>query len=102
MELSIMERVMLLNILPTKGNIVTLKLVQELRDALSFDEDDIEKAELTQDDETGRVTWETNIVKTFDFGKKVTGIIVKTLEQLNLEEALTSQHMSLCEKFLED
>lgn len=102
MELDIMERVMLLNILPMQGNIVTLKLVDELRQTLSFDEADIEAATIMQDDETGRVTWEENTVKEFNLGKKTTEIIVKTLEKMNTDETLTPQHMSLCEKFLED
>lgn len=102
MELNILERITLLNILPDKGNFVTLKLVNELRNALSFNEEDIEAASISQNDETGHVTWEENIAREFNLGKKTTEIIVTTLEKLNNAEELTAQHMSLCEKFLED
>lgn len=102
MELTIMERVMLLNTLPEKGKLVNLKLLAELRSALSFNEEDIEAAGIIQNDETGMINWEENITKEFDLGKKTTEIIVKELTRLDAEEALTPQHMSLCEKFLED
>lgn len=102
MELTVMERVMLLNTLPNQGNIVTLKLLAELRDALAFDEEDIAAATIVQDDETGRISWEANISKEFDLGRKTTEIIVKELTRLDAESALTPNHMSLCEKFLED
>jgi len=102
MELTVMERVMLLNTLPQSGNMVNLKLIAELRDALSFNEEDIEAATIVQDDETGRITWAENVTKEFDFGRKTTEIIVKELTRLDNESALTPNHMSLCEKFLEE
>ena len=38
MKLDVGERIRLLGILPEKGNLLTLKIVRELRDDLSFSE----------------------------------------------------------------
>lgn len=41
MELSVSERLTLLNVIPKQGNIVTYRLILALREALSFSEDEI-------------------------------------------------------------
>ena len=102
MQLTVIERIGLLSILPEHGNFITLKIIRQLREALSFTEDEIKVLEIKQDG--NQVVWNpavnpegTNI----PVGEKATDVIVDSLKKLNEENKLTAQHLTLYEKFVE-
>ena len=99
MELSVIERLLLLSLLPREGDITTVRIVADVRHDLSFSED--EYATLGMRIENGSAHWKTDreVPRVFTLGPKATAMIVDSLEKLNTSGKLTEQHLSLCEKF---
>lgn len=100
MELSILERIALLSILPQEGNFVVLKIVNDLRNNLSFSEEEIKKFSIKQENDL--VTWDTSILneKDIQIGEKATDIVVDALKKLNDSGKLTMNHFTLYAKFI--
>lgn len=101
MELSVWERFKLLQILPEKGDFVTLKIVRKLREDLSFSEEEQAAYQFKQDGE--RMMWnpEANQFKEFQFGPKATSIIVEALQAVDKRKMLDDAVMVLFEKFVD-
>jgi len=102
MELSVLERLVLLAILPKEGNFTTLKLVRKLREELSFSEEEHKTLGFVQ--EGGQVKWNENpsIRKDLQIGEKMSDLIANTLKKLSDESKLRDEHFTLYEKFVED
>lgn len=105
MKLLVHERLNLMGILPQEGDFTTLKIVRELRESLSFTEE--EHAELNFQQEGESIKWTMPedaemLNKEIEIGKKAEGIIVAALEKLNEDKKLTEQFFSLYEKFCVD
>ncbi len=100
MKLSVPERFAMLNLLPQAGSFVILKLMRVFREALSFDDDEVERFEIKH--EADRVTWNKSQVadKEIEIGSAIRGVIVETLTKLDETGRLTDAHVSLYEKFL--
>jgi hypothetical protein len=104
MILSIKDRLLLLNILPKESNFITLRLVNDLMNSLSFTEDEIAEALIQEVIENGvkTVRWdrEKDIKKEFEFGEQTKKIIIDQLKELDEQKKITFDHFELCEKFL--
>jgi len=129
LKLEILERLVLMSILPREGDFITLKLVRKLREALSFSEKEIaeidfknhwkcpkcEKVELSAGVvkcpdcdiymvSAGQVTWDEvkakKVIKDVHMGDSMLALCKSTLKRLSDESKLTEQHMSLYEKFV--
>ena len=100
MQLGIIDRIQLLNILPEQGGIVTLRIVAELREALGFSESDITTAGIKQD-EQGRITWNASaeLEKDVTIGDTAKGIIKAALKKLDEEQKLTAGMIPLWDMF---
>jgi hypothetical protein len=102
MELNIAERLTLLGILPKEGNFVTLKILRQLREELSFSEEEMKKYTIKQDGE--QITWDSvkdkAEPKDVKVGGEATSIIVKVLQELDKAEKLSGNHITLYEKFI--
>jgi len=106
MLLNIAERISLLNVLPQQGNILTLRIVQELRTSLSFTEEEMEKWKIKNQKVEGGVviTWDEDFVKEtkdIKIGKAATGIIKQGLLRLDSQKQLRLDMIPLYEKFVE-
>jgi hypothetical protein len=103
MELNVFERLNLLNILPKEGTFITLKIVRQLREALSFNEEELKALQFKQNTEMGTVQWnsEADTPKEIAIGEKATDIVVEALKELDKQKKLTDQHFGLYEKFVE-
>lgn len=99
MLLEVGERLALLSILPAEGNLLTMKIVTDLRGELGLSEEEFEVLDVRQED--GRVFWDTNkdAGKKVEIGVKGRGIVYDTLAKLDKEGKLRREHLSLCEKF---
>ena len=77
MELTVWERFKLLQILPERGDYLTLKIVRKMRESLSFSEEEMETYQFKQDGE--RMMWNPDVPQTKEllFGPKATSIIVR-------------------------
>lgn len=102
MLLKVGERMALQGILAaSEGNFVTLKLVRELRESLSFDDAEMEKYDVEQRD--GQVKWNSakDEGKEIEIGETMRNVIVVGLKALNDAEKLREAHMGVYEKFVE-
>jgi hypothetical protein len=98
MELTILERLTLLGILPESGNFVTMKILQRLRMALGFTEEEIAKHNLVVTE--NNVKWENEEAPVnIPLGKVAREEIVKALEKLDAAGKVEARHLSLYEKF---
>lgn len=100
MKLGVFDRLILLNILPREGDFTTLKIVRNMREDLSFSEEEHKALQFQNED--GTIKWKTGVVddREINFGEKATDIIVSTLKKLNTDKKLTDQHYSLYELFI--
>jgi hypothetical protein len=100
MELNVIERLILLNILPKEGNFTTLKIVRKLREGLSFTEE--EHRVLNFVSENGNMAWQKagDTPVSIYIGEIGENIIKDLLLKLDKEEKLTEQHASLYVKFI--
>ena len=102
MELTVKERLVLLNLLPNEGNFLTLRLMRKLREALSFDEEELKRLNVVQNGD--RVSWDitVDIRKDIAVGDVMTDVIVKDLKGKDKDGKLTEDHITLYEKFVEN
>lgn len=98
MNLSVLDRIVLLSALPPEGNYATLKILANLRLGLSFTEEELKKFGLTTED--GETSWETNEETEIPIGEKATDIIVGAFKKLDREKKLRSEMVDTYEKFI--
>jgi len=103
MELTILDRILLAQILPPEGNIVTLRIVRDLRRDLSFSEEEIAKCRITEDKENNITNWyDTEYKADVKIGAKAKEIIKGMLEDLNAKGKLKEDYIPLYEAFVEN
>ena len=102
MKLNVLQRLMLLNVLPKEGNFVTLKIVRDLKNELSFSEEEHKKYKFVESN--GRVNWNpaAEQFKEVHIGEKATDIIVEALKKLDKEKKLREGHLTVYEKFVKE
>ena len=101
MVLSVKDRILILNILPQKSDIVTLRVVRELGETISFTETDIEKYKIKTHNDIH--TWDITVDQDAEFkiGQAALGIIVSELKKLSDNKELTMDMIDLYKKFVE-
>lgn len=99
MELGILERITLLNILPVEGDVVTVRLLKKLREELGFTEKEIKDHKISSAE--SRVIWEETGYKVdISIGEKATDIIKDAFKKLNQEKKLREEMLPLYEAFM--
>jgi len=108
MELTIPERLSLLEILPAQGSIVTLRVLQELRMMIAFTEEELKKWKITtkrtNDGQGAFVTWDEDFSKEvtdLSIGSIAVDIVKRELVKLDQESRLRTNMISLYEKFVD-
>ena len=100
MKLSVGDRLILLGVIPQQGDFTTLKIVRNMRDELSFSEEEHKILKIRQEGEM--MFWEEGLEdKEINFGEKATDIIVDAFKKLNDQKKLRIEQMELYEKFVE-
>jgi hypothetical protein len=101
MELSVIERLGLLSVLPKEGSFVTLRIVNDLRKSVGFTEDEIKEFELREAE--GRVTWNAaaEVPRDIAIGEKATDVIVEALKNADRQQNLNASTFALYERFVE-
>jgi hypothetical protein len=126
MELNVLERLALLEVLPKEGDFITLKLVRKLRESLSFSEVEIAQIDFNQNWRCpkcqneqsspsalkcecgnymvamGSMTWDAEkgekVLKEIHIGEKMMSLCVDALKKLDNDKKLTESYFSLYEK----
>jgi hypothetical protein len=104
-NLNIVERLVLLQIVPQETNFVTLKAVNTLIDQIGVKDKEAKEFDIKHDGT--KVKWNVEKVmaakeKEFDIGEIMTEKIKAALKEMNDQEKLTAQHYTLYEKFVEN
>jgi len=101
MELKLLERLIILKVLPHEGSFATLKIVQKLKLDLALAEDEFKEMEVVESE--GNITWkiEKDIGKEIPIGEKAMDIIVMSLKKLDRDGELTLEEMGVYEKFIQ-
>lgn len=102
MILSVLERLVLLNVLPREGTVTTVRIVRELREALSFSEEEHERLKFRKAD--GGTQWDDEAERDeeISIGPRAHTLIAETLEKMNSEEKLTEDYLGAWEKFVDE
>lgn len=128
MQLNVLERLCLLEVVPKEGDFVTLKLVRKLRESLSFSEAEIKQIDFNQNWKcpkcqkvdsspnapkcecgsymilAGSMTWDAqkgeSVLKEIHLGEKMMSICVDALKKLDADKKLTENYFSLYEKVI--
>jgi Ni,Fe-hydrogenase I large subunit len=100
MKLSVVERILLMQTLPKEGSFTNLKLLRVVKEDLSFTEKENKLLKFRQEGELTQ--WENNVVKDKDIktGEVVNELIKKQLVELDKQEKLNENHVTLYEKFV--
>lgn len=100
MKLNILERLLILGILPKENiSVATMRIVSDIGRDLGFTEKDYKKYDIKED--KGNLTWnpEGAKEKEFEVGEKATEIITAKLKELSDGDKLNMQFLSLVDKF---
>jgi hypothetical protein len=99
MELGILERISLMNILPVEGDVVTVRILKKLRADLGFTEEELKEYEIKSED--NRVTWKEDGYKAdISIGEKATDIIKSAFKKLDREGKIREEMLPLYEMFM--
>jgi hypothetical protein len=96
-EFSIGERLMLMGILPKEGNVLTVKVVRELRHALEFGAQELEDYGITI--KGTRFEWASDFQKEVEISAPAKDIIVKALKDLDKSGKVNEAQLVLFDKF---
>ena len=97
MELSIKDRIVLLNILPKEGNLTTIRQLRELREALSFSDDEAASLEMHEDE--GRIFWNGEVTKDVTIGARMMTLIADEFDALDKGGRFKDEMLDTYEKF---
>jgi translation elongation factor EF-1alpha len=100
MKLNLLERILLLQLLPAQEDIFVLKIIRDLKNNLSLTEE--EHKEFNVQINGDNMTWNTKGKEERDIsiGEKATDICIEALKKANKNKTLTEQHISLYDKFI--
>lgn len=104
MKLTVAERIIIGNILPSEGNFVTLRVIRDLRNNLSFSDEELAKLSF-KGDGNSKIFWDSVAEqemgpKEVEIGQAALGIIRDALLKLDREGRLTEQMLDVYERFL--
>ena len=104
MKLTILDRILMMNILPAESDFVTLKMVKELKDKLSFTDKEIKNYEIKTTNNKqgkGQITWTAKALETTEDIKIVHSereLIIEQLEKLDKDKKANLHHVELYDK----
>jgi len=100
-ELSVVERLLALGLLPQKTNYATHRAIETARMKLGFSEEEYAEFEIKQTDD-GMVRWnpEKDKAKEVNLGAVCLGELQSALKALDEKKELTAQFLSLYEKLI--
>ena len=99
------DRLVLLNILPAEGDILTIKVVHKLKMELAPSEKELKDYDIKQ--ENGQIVWDDIMEKKRGaqekkIGPKAYSIIEEAFEKLSKDKKINEGHISTYEKFSPD
>ena len=99
--LTVSERLVLLGLLGGEASIIHVKLMQDFKQRIGFDEEELQKLKFINNPD-GTIQWTDpgNKGRGFEVGKVMRELIKERLEKLDKEKKIHAGHISLWEKFV--
>lgn len=94
-----LERLLLLRILPRQGNLTTLRIVRDLERELSFNEGEHAALQFVNQGDAVKWNGEADKGKNVEFGDVAHELVRKALGEMDEAEALTMDFLPLCDLF---
>jgi len=100
-EVNPMERLVIMSLLPTEGSYITLKVLNDLRAEIGFDDEELVALDFQPTPEGGlTANWTDVDVKSITFGEVTEKILYDALADLDEQETLLPDHYTLYEKIV--
>jgi len=101
MKLGVKDRLMLLGCIPQRGDILTLRIVQELQRKLGLSEKELKLLKVVQND--GNIAWdqkaETKMgLVEVPIGEKAKELIATQIKAMSDQEGLVLDHLAIIDK----
>jgi hypothetical protein len=100
MKLSVIDRVVIQQVLPIRSNFLNYKIITELRSELSFSEKEV--VDFGMKTIGNEISWERSEDKEVVIGETAMKIIHESFEKLDREGGITSENASTYMKFMID
>jgi len=99
-NLTVVDRVILLNVLPKEGNMITLLSLRDLKAELVFSEEENDKLGVKMED--GNLMWNKDAEqeKAVEINGTMTKIIVEALLDMDKQGKLNEAMIDTCQKFI--
>lgn len=102
MKLNVMDRLVIINTLPSEGNLITLKIIRDLKNQLGITEDEYKEFDFVQDSKGFKWNEKGAIEKTFDISDVTMDIIKKSLKSVEEKNKLTLEMLPSYEKIMSE
>jgi hypothetical protein len=99
MQLTVGDRIVLLDLLPREGSFLTMKIIRQLRDALYFSEEELAEFGLKQDG--AAFNWTSDRAVEIAIGPKAREVVAGALQALDAAGKITDREFTLYERFAE-
>ena len=99
MKLTILERLMILNVMPDVGNVATMRMRQHLIEKAGLTAEEMEEAKVATG-EDGTLRWEKEFDKDIEFKPAEHALISEALERLSNDKKLQPEQLTLYDKFV--
>ena len=102
MKLGVFDRIAALHVLPREGDLITLRVLRDLKQRLGFTEEELAVLNI-QSTEKG-TNWELDAVGEIEIliGPKAHSMIVESFKSLDAAKKLTLELLPVYEKFLKE
>jgi hypothetical protein len=107
MLLSVVERIVLMGVIPQESNYLNFKILTALRTDLSFSEKEMKDYKIAElknpkDPNQTQVVWDTKKEKKKDvtIGEKAMDIVVESLKRLDREGKINANNIPVYERFV--
>lgn len=96
-NLKFKERLMLPAIMPKEGNVMLMTIAEDISGKVKITQSEFEESGFTSDGST--ISWKKDIAKDIDFTSAEVAELKKALKQLDTDNKITSDTLSLYHKF---
>jgi len=102
MQLSVLDRVHLLQLLPNSGNLVMVRMLHRLRERLGFTPEELAECGIVTDQVNGRIRWTKDKIVDVVFHDTEKDLFITTLRELDRTSKLTVGLLPLYDRFVEN
>jgi hypothetical protein len=101
MKFNILERIMILGILPERTDFISMKIINDLQRVTGFSQGELDKYKIRTFKIEGidKTTWSGDFEKEIKVTIRAAEIIQEILKRMHEQKMVSAQHLSLYEKF---